>query len=129
MCRSRYQLDSVEELSISQLNIAVRIARRVVKFLDLVMLRSPSVVLAENVADDGMKITLLVPSCCCGPKTDTMPLSRPSGNLMPLVLISTFSRSDRLPSSRSFVSASARDRMILRPSYSMYGYRSSGMAP
>ena len=49
--------------------------------------------------------------------------------IMPIVLISTFSRPDRLPSSRSFVSASARDRMILRPSYSKYGYRSSGMAP
>jgi hypothetical protein len=48
------------------------------------------VVLAENLADGGMKITILVPSGCCGPKTDTTPLKRPSGNLMPMVLISTF---------------------------------------
>ena len=66
-------------------NIAFRIARGVVKFLDLVLQALPQMVLAEKVADDGMKITLLVPSCCCGPKTDTMPLNRLSGNLMPVV--------------------------------------------
>jgi hypothetical protein len=57
MCGSRYQLDLVEELAISQLNIAFRIAPRVVKFLDLVLLAVPKVVRAKKVADDGMKIT------------------------------------------------------------------------
>ena len=41
MCGSRYQLDLVEEVAISQLNIAFRIARRVVKFLDLLLLAVP----------------------------------------------------------------------------------------
>src|SRR3954454_12419930 len=41
MCGSRYQLDLVEELAIGQLDIAFRIARRVVKFLDVVMLAVP----------------------------------------------------------------------------------------
>src|SRR5262249_40673055 len=38
---SGYQLDLVEELAISQLNIAFRIAPRLVKFLDLVLLAVP----------------------------------------------------------------------------------------
>jgi len=51
MCGSRYQLDLVEELAISQLNIAFRIARRVVKFLDLVLLAVPRV---HRISGDGV---------------------------------------------------------------------------
>jgi hypothetical protein len=40
-CGGRYQIDLVEELAVNQLDIACRIARRVVKFLDLVMLGVP----------------------------------------------------------------------------------------
>jgi hypothetical protein len=41
MCWSRYQIDLVEELTAGQLDVAFRVARRVVKFLDLVMLAVP----------------------------------------------------------------------------------------
>jgi hypothetical protein len=40
VCGSRYQIDLVE-VAVGELDIAFRIARRVVKFLDLVMLAVP----------------------------------------------------------------------------------------
>ena len=75
-----------------------------------------------------MKMNILVPSDCCGPNTATKPLKWPSGNITPLVLIVTFWPSSRWCSSRSFVSASAKDRMLLRPSYATYGCPNDCMA-
>ena len=50
------------------------------------MWQSPKVALPENLADDGMKMNILVPSGCCGPNTDTKPLKWPSGNITPMDL-------------------------------------------
>src|SRR5262249_28083840 len=120
MCGSRYQLHLVEELAISQLNIAFRIAPRLVKFLDLVLLAvsqggSRRKGRRRRHENNPPGAILLLRS---QDQYDAAqpPIRQPNARRFDFDIFAV----RQIASSRSFVSASASDRIVLRACSSKY---------